>query len=61
MANKAEQEGRVADSMEVRKDLIKRFKSGKITFDAMQAELKKVKREAKKNGQITRNQAYLGR
>lgn len=29
-----------------------------ITFDEMQAELSRIKRNAKKNGQVTRSQAY---
>lgn len=59
-ADQAEKEGRVADSMEVRKNLIRRMEAGEITFDEMQAELKRIKRNAKKNGQVTRAQAYRG-
>ena len=54
----AEARGLVADSMDYRLDLIARFKGGEITFDEMQAELKATKRNAKKNGKITRAQAY---
>lgn len=57
----AESDGRVADSLEVRKQLIQRMKAGEITFDEMQKELKRIKRNAKKNGQITRAQAYQGK
>ncbi|NNH67793.1 hypothetical protein [Rhizobium laguerreae] len=57
----AEAEGKVADSMEVRKSLVERFERGDITFEQMQAELAAIKRNAKKNGQITRNQAFTGR
>lgn len=54
----AEDEGRVADSLEYRKALIARYKAGEITFDQMHDELNRTKREAKKNGKITRAQAY---
>ena len=57
----AETEGRVADSLEVRMNLIKRHEAGEITFDEMQAELKRIKRNAKKNGQITRADAWRGK
>jgi hypothetical protein len=57
----AEASGQVADSMEVRKGLVERFERGDITFEQMQAELAAIKRNAKKNGQITRDQAYTGR
>ena len=57
----AEDAGRVADSLEVRKGLIERMKAGEITFDEMQTELRKIKRNAKKNGQVTRSQAYRGK
>lgn len=56
----AEAEGRVADDLEYRKALIARMKAGEITFEQMQAELKATKRSAKKNGKITRAQAYRG-
>ncbi len=56
-----EAEGVVADSMEVRRALMIRVHAGEITLEAAQAELARIKRGAKKNGQITRNQAYLGR
>lgn len=57
----AEAEGKVADSMEVRKALMQRFHNGEITLEQAQAELAKIKRNAKRNGQITRNQAFTGR
>lgn len=57
----AEAEGKVADSMEVRKALMDRVHKGEITLEAAQAELARIKRGAKKNGQITRNQAFTGR
>jgi hypothetical protein len=57
----AEAAGKVADSMEVRKALMERVHSGEITLEAAQAELAAIKRNAKRNGKITRNQAYTGR
>ena len=59
-ADKAEEDGIVADSKEVRMDLMRRVRDGEITLDAAQSDLKRIKRNAKKNGQITRNRAYLG-
>lgn len=57
-ANECEAKGLVADSKEVRAELIRKLDSGELTLDEVQAELKKIKRNAKKNGQITREQAY---
>lgn len=57
----AEAEGRVADSMEVRLALMDRVHKGEITLEAAQSELAAIKRAAKRNGQITRNQAFGGR
>jgi hypothetical protein len=57
---KAEGEGRVADSMDVRLALIARMNAGELTLDQVQDELKRIKRGAKKSGQITRAQAYRG-
>lgn len=56
-----EEEGAVADSMEVRKALMQRVHAGEITLEAAQAELKRIKRGAKKAGKITRAQAYRGK
>jgi hypothetical protein len=58
---KAEADGRVADSLEVRMTLIRRHETGEISFDEMQAELKRIKRNAKKNGQVTRADAWRGK
>ena len=55
---KAEHDGKVADSMNVRKALIEKMNSGEMTLDEVQAELKRIKRSAKKNGMITRSKAY---
>lgn len=57
---KAEAEGKVADSMGVRTALMQRFHAGEITLEQAQAELAKIKRNAKKNGLITRDQASRG-
>lgn len=57
----AENEGRVADSIEVRKALMARVHAGEITLEDAQKELKRVKRNAKRNGMVTRNQAFNGR
>jgi hypothetical protein len=56
--NKAEESGLIADSMDYRMALMGRVKSGEITLEQAQAELKKVKRDAKKNGLTTRSRAY---
>lgn len=57
----AEDQGKVADSMEVRKAIMARFEAGEITLEQAQAEVMAIKRNAKRNGQITRNQAFTGR
>ena len=54
-------EGKVADSLEVRKAIMARFHSGEITLEQAQAEVKTIQRNAKRNGQITRDQAFTGR
>ena len=58
--NKAEAEGIVADSMTVRFDLLTRVQSGEITLHQAQEELKKIKKNAKKNGLVTREQVSRG-
>ena len=57
----AEASGRVADSLDVRVALLERMHAGEITLAEVQAEVTRLKRRAKANGQITRNQAYRGR
>lgn len=57
-ANECERKGMVADSKEVRMELIRKVECGELTPDEMQAELKRIQRTAKKNGQMTREQAY---
>ena len=61
LQKEAEVAGRVADSMEVRLALMERVHKGEITLEDAQAQLKRIKASAKKNGQITRAQAYQGR
>lgn len=56
--DKCESEGLIADSMDVRERLMERVCSGEITLEQAQSELKRIKRNAKKNGMITRSQAY---
>jgi hypothetical protein len=60
LQKKAEEEGRVADSMEVRLALISKMHAGEMTLEEVQAELKRIKRGAAKSGKITRAQAYRG-
>lgn len=53
-----EKEGLIADSREVIIELVKKVKSGEITLEDAQKQLRKIQRNAKKNGKITRAQAY---
>lgn len=57
---RSEEEGRVADSLEIRKALMARVHSGELTLAECQKELRRIKRAAKKNGLVTREQAYRG-
>jgi hypothetical protein len=56
--NKADAAGQVADSKEVRTALIQRMHAGELTLEQVQAELARIKRDAKKNGLLTRSQAF---
>lgn len=56
----AEAAGVVADSHEVRLALMRRVHAGEITLAQAQAELKKIKSNAKRNGLVTRSQASNG-
>ena len=56
--NEADAAGQVADSMAIRMALMARVHSGEISLEQAQSELAKIKRSAKKNGQLTRAQAY---
>ena len=54
----AELQGKVADSMDCRLELVRRMHAGEMTLEQIQSELKAVKRNAKRNGLITRQQAF---
>ena len=54
----AEAAGLVADNMEYRTELVRRIDAGEISLEEGQAELKRIKRNAKKRGLLTRSQAY---
>ncbi|SDJ39188.1 hypothetical protein [Pseudomonas abietaniphila] len=54
----AEEQGIVADSTSYRADLVERITSGAITLRQGQEELRKVIRDAKKNGKKTRSQIW---
>lgn len=54
----AEASGVLADSMDVRLALIRRMEAGELRPDQMQAELKRIKRDAHKNGLRTRDEVY---
>ena len=55
---KEEQSGNIADSRAVRLALMKRVHEGEITLEAAQKELKKIQSTAKRNGKLTRSQAF---
>ena len=54
-----ESDGIVADNMDVRTRMMEQVKSGEKTLEEVQKELRKIQRDAKKNGKITRNQAFI--
>ena len=54
----AEEQGLVADSSEFRASLVAKVHAGEMTIEQVQAELRRVKREAKKNGMKTRDQIW---
>ena len=56
--DKADATGEIADSMKVRGEIMCRIHAGEITLEEGQAELKKIKRNAKKKGQLTRSQKW---
>ena len=56
--NECENNGEIADSKEVRIELIAKVESGEYTPAEMQKELRRIKRNAKKNGKKTRAQAW---
>lgn len=56
--NEAEKDGIVADSHSVRLALMDKVYSGEITLEQAQKELATIKKNAKKNGLLTRSQAF---
>jgi hypothetical protein len=56
--DKADVNGEIADSLDVRLEILNRVKSGQITLAEGQKELKLIKRNAKKNGKLTRAQKW---
>lgn len=53
-----EAEDKIADSMDVRRELVRKMRAGEMTLEQAQAELADIKRGAKKAGKVTRAQAY---
>lgn len=56
--DKADAAGEVADSMAVRTKLVEQMNRGEKTLAEIQAELATIKRNAKKNGKLTRTQVW---
>lgn len=54
----AEGKGDVADSMKVRHALMERVRAGEITLQEAQAELAGLKKQARKDGQLIREDFY---
>jgi len=50
--------GLVADSMDIRMELVRQMNAGEKTLAQVQAELAEIKRNAKKNGKVTRSQVW---
>lgn len=55
-----EAENAVADNMDVRMDIVRRIHAGEITLAQGQAELRRIQRNAQRDGKITRDQAWHG-
>ena len=53
-----EMEGKISDTDAVRLELLDRMTRGDITLEEMKKELEKVKRDGKKKGLLTKQQAY---
>lgn len=53
-----EEQGKIADSKEVRLTLIGKVNDGEISLEEAQRRLQEIKDNAKANGQITRAEAY---
>ncbi len=56
--DKAEAAGEVSDSMAVRMVLIERMNKGELTLAQVGGELKRIKREGKRQGKLTRAQVF---
>lgn len=54
----AEDSGSIADSMEVRKELMRKVRAGEITLEQAQSELAAIKRNAARQGKSTRAQVW---
>lgn len=54
----AELNGDVADSMDVRMAMVKRYESGEISMEEMQSGLASIKKAAKRNGKTTRANVF---
>ena len=54
----AENKGEVADSLDVRTELLRRVSVGEITLAEAKVELEKIKRVARSRGLKTRNATY---
>ncbi len=53
-----EADGLIADSMDVRLEIVARIHAGEISLEQGQAELRRIKSAAKRNGQTTRDKAF---
>jgi len=58
LMKKLEREGLIADSMDVRMSLVKKIYQKEITIEQSRAELKRIRRNAKKHGQTTRDRVW---
>jgi hypothetical protein len=54
----ADEQGEVADSMEVRKAIMAKFHAGEWPLDQCKAELRRVQREARANGKTLREDFF---
>ncbi len=54
----AEARGEVSDSMDVRLALLELVKAGGMTLEEVQAELKRLRRSATRNGKTTRDRVW---
>jgi hypothetical protein len=56
--NKAEAAGEVVDSKSVRMELVRKMRAGEMTLEEVQAELRRIQRNAKREGRKTRDQFF---